>query len=95
MKIGIIGAGNIGATLTRLLTGMGHQVAVANSRDPASLADLAAETGATAVAAADAAAGADLVVVTIPQGRIPDLPGGILDGASEDATVVDTGNYYP
>ena len=48
MKIGIIGAGQIGGTLTRRLTKLGHEVFVANSRGPASLADLARETGATA-----------------------------------------------
>jgi 8-hydroxy-5-deazaflavin:NADPH oxidoreductase len=50
MKIGIIGAGQIGGTLTRRLTALGHQVVVANSRGPETLSDLAAETGATAVA---------------------------------------------
>ena len=49
MKIGIIGAGQIGGTLTRRLTALGHDVAVANSRGPKSLADLAAETGAKPV----------------------------------------------
>src|SRR5258707_336170 len=45
LRIGIIGAGNIGGTLTRRLTALGHDVAVANSRGPETLADLAAETG--------------------------------------------------
>jgi 8-hydroxy-5-deazaflavin:NADPH oxidoreductase len=48
MKIAIIGAGNIGGTLTRRLTALGHDVSVANSRGPETLADLAAETGASA-----------------------------------------------
>jgi 8-hydroxy-5-deazaflavin:NADPH oxidoreductase len=95
MKIGIIGAGNIGATLTRRLTAAGHDVAVANSRGPETLAELAAETGATAVAAADAAPGAEVIIVTIPEKHIPDLPDVILDGAAEAVAVVDTGNYYP
>ena len=56
MRIGIIGAGNIGSTLTRRLTALGHQVSVANSRHPETLADLAAETGATAVSAGEASA---------------------------------------
>ena len=47
MRIGIIGAGKIGGTLTRRLSALGHDVHVANSRDPQTLADLAAETGAT------------------------------------------------
>ena len=49
MKIGIIGAGQIGSTLTRRLRDLGHEVQVANSRDPKTLASLAAETGAVAV----------------------------------------------
>ena len=49
MKIGIIGAGQIGGALTRRLTQLGHEVYVANSRGPASLADLARQTGAKPV----------------------------------------------
>ena len=95
MKIGIIGAGNIGGNLTRRLAAAGHDVAVANSCGPQTLADLAAETGASAVEVAHAARGADVVIVTIPQKNVTDLPGGVLDGAADGAVVVDTGNYYP
>lgn len=95
MKIGIIGAGNIGSTLTRRFTAAGHEVAVANSRGPETLADLAAETGARAVPLAQAASGAEVVVVAIPEKAIPSLPNGVLDGAAPGAVVVDTGNYYP
>ena len=94
MKIGIIGAGNIGGNLTRRLTALGHDVTVANSRGVESLAELVAETGAKAATAATAANGADLVVVTIPEKNIPDLPNGFLDGAKEGVVVIDTGNYY-
>lgn len=95
MKIGIIGAGNIGGALTRRLTALGHQVAVANSRGPETLSELADETGATAVSVDEVANGADLVIVTIPQKAIPLLPERILDGAAAAAPIVDTGNYYP
>ncbi len=95
MKIGIIGAGNIGGNLTRRFTAAGHEVTVANSRGPETLADLAAETGAKAVTVAEAARDADLVVVTIPQKRLPDLPADVLAGAADGAVIVDTGNYYP
>src|SRR6266550_7140977 len=74
MKIGVIGAGQIGGTLTRRLTALGHKVFVANSRGPETLSDLAAETGATAVSVAEAVRGVDLVVVTIPQKNVPNLP---------------------
>lgn len=95
MRIGIIGAGNIGGNLTRRLTALGHTVVVANSRGPETLSELAASTGATAVPASEAANGADLVVVTIPQKAVPNLPAGILDGRRPGAPVIDTGNYYP
>lgn len=95
MKVAIIGAGNIGGNLTRRLRALGHEVVVANSRGPETLAELAEETGATAVGATEAARGADLVIVTIPERAIPSLPAGILDGAAPGVPVVDTGNYYP
>ncbi|MET8974185.1 NAD(P)-binding domain-containing protein [Streptomyces sp. NPDC004539] len=95
MKIGIIGAGNIGGNLTRRLAALGHDVSVANSRGPQTLTDLAAETGAVPVAVGEAAKGAEIVVVTIPLKAIPGLPGDVLDGAAEGAVVIDTNNYYP
>jgi predicted dinucleotide-binding enzyme len=95
MKIGIIGAGQIGGTLTRRLSALGHDISVANSRGPETLAGLAAETGATAVPVTEAARGAELMVVTIPEKNVPGLPAGLLSGAAKDVVVVDTGNYYP
>jgi predicted dinucleotide-binding enzyme len=95
MEIGIIGAGQIGGTLTRLLTKQGHTVKVSNSRAPETLADLAAETGATAVWAKDAPVDADLVIVSIPQKNTPDLAPGIVSTRKPDAPVIETNNYYP
>jgi len=95
MKIGIIGAGHIGGALTRRFTTLGHTVSVANSRGPETLTELAAETGARAVAITDAARDAELVVVTIPLKNVPHLPAGVLAGAADGAVIVDTCNYYP
>jgi 8-hydroxy-5-deazaflavin:NADPH oxidoreductase len=95
VKIGIIGAGEIGGTLTRLLRNAGHEVSVANSRGPHTLADLAAETGAKVVTARQAAQAGDVVIVTIQQGRIRELPKDLFDGVSHNVVIVDTGNYYP
>ncbi len=95
MKIGIIGAGQIGGTLTRRFTQLGHDVSVANSRGPASLAGLVKETGAKAVTAAEAARAGEVVVVTIPQAKIPDLPKDLFQGVAPEVVVIDTGNYYP
>jgi hypothetical protein len=95
MKIGIIGAGNIGGTLTRRFTALGHKVYVANSRGPETLADLAAETGATPVTVEEAARTEDAVIVTIPQKNIPSLPADLFAKTPKNVVVVDTGNYYP
>ncbi len=95
MKIGIIGAGNIGGNLTRRLTALGHEVSVANSRGPHTLTAFAAETGATPVRVEEAARGARVVVVTIPLKNVPDLPSGLFDEAADGVVVIDTGNYYP
>jgi 8-hydroxy-5-deazaflavin:NADPH oxidoreductase len=95
VKIGIVGAGNIGGNLTRRFAGLGHEVSVANSRDPQTLWELANETGAKTVWANEAAQGAEIFVVTIPEKNIPDLPGDVLSGLASGAVVIDTGNYYP
>jgi predicted dinucleotide-binding enzyme len=95
MKIGIIGAGMIGATLARRLTALGHEVVIANSRGPETLRELATETGARAVTVAEAARGGEIVIVTIPQRAVPDLPKDLFANVPEDVVVVDTGNYYP
>jgi predicted dinucleotide-binding enzyme len=95
MNIGIIGAGNIGGTLTRRLSALGHQVFVANSRGPESLAGLAKETGAKPVTTEQAARSGEIVIVTIPEAKIRDLPRNLFEGVPETVTVIDTGNYYP
>jgi predicted dinucleotide-binding enzyme len=95
VKIGIIGAGMIGGTLANKLAGLGHDVVIANSRGPETLRELAAETGATAVTAHEAARGREIVIVTIPERAVMDLPKDLFDGVADDVVVIDTGNYYP
>lgn len=95
MKIGIIGTGQIGGTLARRFTALGHEVSIANSRGPETLAAMAKETGAKAVMAKDAARAGEVVVVTIPEGRVPQLPKDLFVGVSDNVVVIDTGNYYP
>lgn len=93
MRIGIIGAGHIGATLARLLVDVGHEVAISNSRGPESLAALVDSLGphARAASVADAAAFGELVVEAIPFGRAADLPVAPLAGK----IVISASNYYP
>ncbi|MGC1381910.1 MAG: NAD(P)-binding domain-containing protein [Candidatus Baltobacteraceae bacterium] len=95
MKIGIIGAGNIGSTLARRFRKLGYDVSVANSRGPQTLTELARQTGAKAVTPHQAAHGQDVVVVTIPEKNIPNLPADLFAGVPADVVVIDTGNYYP
>ena len=90
MKIGIIGVGNIGGTLARRWAALGHDVTVANSRGPATLADFAAQHGVRAGTVAEAADN-EVVVVSVPTRAVPDLPGDAFEGT----IVVDTNNYYP
>jgi predicted dinucleotide-binding enzyme len=93
MKIGVIGAGHIGATLAGHFAKAGHDVAIANSRGPETLADLAAELGpqARAVTAGEAARFGDLVVVAIPLKDYESVPPDAVAGK----VVIDTMNYYP
>ncbi len=93
MRIGIIGAGNIGATLAQLLVNVGHEVTISNSRGPDTLRDLLRTLGSNAHAAtvAEAAAFGDGVIEAIPFGRYRDLPADHLAGK----IVVTASNYYP
>ncbi len=91
--IGFIGAGHIGSTLARDFVQHGYDVVLSNSRSPETLADLVAELGPKARAAtpAEAAAAADIAVVTIPLKAIDSVPIEPLAGK----IVIDTNNYYP
>jgi hypothetical protein len=85
----------MGATLTAQLTQIGHQVAIANSRGPQTLTGVAGQTGATPVPVTDVTSSADIVIVTIPEKNIPELPPGLLSGLPGGTVVIDTGNYAP
>ena len=90
--LGIIGAGHIGSQVARVAIANGYDVVIANSRRPETLADLVAELGpkARAATAQEAAAAADVAVVTVPLRAIDDLPAEQLAGK----IVLDTNNYY-
>ncbi len=76
MNIGIIGAGNIGATAARLFIEAGHQVALSNSRGPDSLAALVQELGprARALPVEAAAQFGEVVLLAVPWHRPEALP---------------------
>ncbi len=94
MKIAVIGAGNIGAQVAKKLDAAGHQVKLSNSRGPESLAETVAGTGIEAAEKEAAVQDADVVILSVPFARNPDLAS-IVAGAPARAIVVDTSNYYP
>lgn len=94
MNVGIIGSGFIGGTLAKLLSAAGHRVRVSNSRGPNTVDPDVLSTGAIAVTKEDALVGADVVILSIPFVRIPDLKT-LLAGLPEDSVIIDTSNYIP
>lgn len=66
MNIGIIGAGNVGTGIGKRLAAAGHAVVFSFARDRAKLDAAAAGAGGRAGTPAEAAAGADVVVLATP-----------------------------
>ena len=95
MKIGIIGAGNIGSALAGHFRKLQHTVLIANSRGPESLSQVERATGAVPVAISDAAKRVDLLVIAIPMKSVPSLPKDLLSELPPSSPIIDTGNYYP
>jgi predicted dinucleotide-binding enzyme len=91
--VGFIGSGRIGGTVARLAVAAGYDVVLSNSRGPETLAELVGELGPRARAAtpAEAAAAAEIVVVSVPFHAHRQLPVEQLAGR----VVLDTDNYYP
>ena len=95
MRIGIIGAGDMGKILARRLAKLGHHVSIANSSGPESLTALAAEIGATPVSVVDATQAGEIVILAIPTTAAAELPGGLFANLPSSVVVVDVANYHP
>ncbi len=93
MKIGIIGAGNIGTTIAILFIKAGHQVAISNSRGPETLKEEIKMLGDNAIALSvnDAAAFGDIVLLATPWRNTEALPDPKL---LEGKIVIDAMNHY-
>jgi predicted dinucleotide-binding enzyme len=95
MQIAIVGPGRIGGNVARLAVRAGHDVTLTFARDQAKLAAFAGSLGEHAAVAerpAAAVTDADLIVLSVPWGEVPDALEqlGPLDGK----IVVDTTNQY-
>ncbi len=91
-RIAVLGAGHVGPVIARIALDAGFEVAIATSRSPENL-ELIAQVvmpGVEAHWAADAVGAADLVVLSIPLHRFPDLDPSVLAGK----LVVDAMNYW-
>lgn len=95
MNIGIIGAGEMGSCLASKFVKLGHTCSIANSRGPESLKQLAKDIGAEAVTVAEATKNKKVIIVSIPQKNVQDLPKSLFEALPEDVVVIDTGNHYP
>jgi 8-hydroxy-5-deazaflavin:NADPH oxidoreductase len=95
MKIGIIGAGEIGGTLARQYAKAGHVVKIANSGGVEKLKTLSLETGISAVALPDVVTDVDVLVVSIPLFRILEFPLHLFRNIRANTAIIDTCNYYP
>ena len=94
MKIGILGTGHIGKTLVRKLSAAGHDVKVANSRNPDTIAADVLALGGRAVTAAEAVANVDVVILSVPLNRLPEVAP-LIASVPAETVVMDTSNYYP
>lgn len=74
MKIGIIGAGNMGSSLGKFWAQNGHQLMFSYSRDAAKLQKIAEAIGSNATVGtpAEAVQFADVVLLSVPYGAIED-----------------------
>jgi predicted dinucleotide-binding enzyme len=94
MKIGLVGVGHIGKTLALQLAKAGHDVSVANSKAPENMDPAVLATGARAVTAQQVVQDKEVIILSIPLNRIPEVAP-LFDGVPQQTTVIDTSNYYP
>src|SRR5215218_4883826 len=94
MKISVIGAGAIGSNLARLLSQAGHDVLVADARGPEVVSGDALAAGARAVELDAVTEGREVVILSIPFGKQPEVAD-LIATAPREAVIVDTSNYYP
>jgi predicted dinucleotide-binding enzyme len=93
MEIAIVGPGRIGGeVVARGFAAAGHHVTASYSRDQGKLRALADDIGGDVATPSEAVAGAEVVVISVPWGAIPDALDQI--GSLEGKIVIDTTNQF-
>jgi predicted dinucleotide-binding enzyme len=92
MRVGFIGAGNVGRTMGRHLVNAGHQIVLSNSRGPESLRNLVEELGPGAKAGTkEEAVQTDLVILCVNWRRAQEALSGV---AWDGKILVDATNAH-
>jgi predicted dinucleotide-binding enzyme len=95
MKIGIIGAGQVGQALAKKLVKAGYHIIISNSKRPESLQVFTAQFGMLAEAgSSEDAAKADIVILAVGWLKIPEVLSQ-LGKFTAGKIVIDVSNFFP
>lgn len=94
MKVGLLGTEHMGRTLGRKLAAAGHDVKVANSRGPDTIAADVLETGARAATAEEALTDVDVAILSMPHTGFAKIRH-LVAALPAHTVVIDTSNYMP
>lgn len=92
MKFGIIGAGPIGASISKKLVKNGHDVKIADARDIEHLEGK--DIAGTPVNVEEIITNIDVLLLSLPLHVMPSIRH-IVDQVGNDVIIADTSNYYP
>lgn len=92
MKFGIIGAGPIGASISKKLVKNGHNVKIADARDIKHLEGK--DIAGTPVNVEEVITNIDILLLSLPLHVMPSIRH-IVDQVGDEVIIADTSNYYP
>lgn len=94
-EIAIVGAGRVGCSLGRAFAARGHRIVAASTLSASSAARVREALGDVPLAAPeDAALGADIVLIAVPDDAIEAVAAQVARGIRSDATVVHTSGLH-
>lgn len=92
MKFGIIGAGPIGASISKKLVKNGHEVKIADARDIEHLEGK--DIAGTPVNVEEVITNIDVLLLSLPLHVMPSIRP-LIDQVADGVIIADTSNYYP